>query len=56
LSKIDSTSEALERLKQAVEVGREDVRLGRVIEVDAKEIAAFVARLGRSARPTRPPT
>lgn len=40
----------LERLRQAVEAGREDVRQGRVFSVAADQVDTFLAGLGRTGR------
>ena len=40
----------VERLRQAVEAGRQDARRGRVVAVAADEVGAFLARLGRTGR------
>ncbi|HQR90341.1 MAG: addiction module antidote protein [Caulobacter sp. 12-67-6] len=43
----------LERLRQAVELGREDARHGRTLRIEPGEVDAFLAGLGRTGRPTR---
>jgi len=40
----------IERLRQAVEAGREDARRGRVLAVAADEVDAFLGSLGRTGR------
>jgi antitoxin ParD1/3/4 len=40
----------IERLRQAVEAGREDARLGRVAAVATSDVGAFLAGLGRTGR------
>jgi antitoxin ParD1/3/4 len=40
----------IERLRQAVEAGREDARRGRVLSVAADEVDTLLASLGRTGR------
>lgn len=41
----------LDALRAAVEVGLEDVRQGRVVRLEAGEVGAYVAGLGRPGDP-----
>lgn len=41
----------LERLRQAVEIGRDDARRGRTVRIEPGQTGAFLAGLGRTGRP-----
>jgi antitoxin ParD1/3/4 len=40
----------LERLRQAVEVGREDAKRGRTVRIEPDQIGVFLAKLGRTGQ------
>ena len=40
----------LERLRQAVEVGREDAKRGRTVRIEPDQIGVFLANLGRTGQ------